>query len=84
MTGEIDITHRELLRSVFTEVLSQCGGGLVVDSTQVRFCGAALMGALITLRTDCAVLGVELRVLASPFARRVMGLTGLSELLAQP
>jgi anti-sigma B factor antagonist len=81
LPAEIDVANGGQVYDALASAL--CGGTsvLIADATATTFCGGAGVSALIRARHQAAVAGVQLRLAASPAVRRILELTGTSQLL---
>jgi anti-anti-sigma factor len=68
-----------------TDVIDSCDGPVIADLSELAFCDASGLGALIRVNTDAGQMGREL-VLTSPSraVTKIMRLTGVDDWLLQP
>jgi anti-anti-sigma factor len=85
LQGECDISTVTALAQTMTRTMVTEGGDLVVDLSGVQFMDAATIGVIIGVRN---ALQLQLRSLTlrspSSFAKRVLELCGLTDLLELP
>jgi anti-sigma B factor antagonist len=80
-TGAIDLARRDQLRKEFEAALAARPSIVVVDLTGVGFCGSVGLEALVRLHRGGLERGVPVRVRPGPQLRRLMDMTGLTEIL---
>jgi anti-anti-sigma factor len=85
LRGEYDISNETALLLILTRAIELSESDLIVDLSGVQFMGAAAIGVLIGVRNDLRDLSRSL-TLRSPSepARCILGLCGLTDLLAPP
>jgi anti-anti-sigma factor len=82
LRGEIDLASHDLLRQVLEDVLNGSDGDVRVDVTQLRFCDAGTVGALIATEAQLRMVGRRLTVGEVPERiRRVLELADAGWLL---
>jgi anti-sigma B factor antagonist len=82
VTGEIDLRTSQTLRGRLLDLVDEGYRGIVVDFTQVRFCDASGLGALVAAHNRLRERGGELRVAGPrPPQRRLFGITGLDRVI---
>ncbi|GAA1661902.1 hypothetical protein GCM10009733_069500 [Nonomuraea maheshkhaliensis] len=79
LSGDIDIFTTAQLRQRLLDALSRTTGTLVLDLSQVTFCGAGGLGVLLGVQARARALGVTLALTGiPPFMTRLLRITGLS------
>lgn len=78
--GELDSATAHILLDTLAAHAepAAAAGVLAVDLTSVSFCDVAGVHALIRMQAESDRLGVDLRLLPSPFVARVLELCGTS------
>lgn len=80
LTGEFDIANVDVVRAAASSA-GMPGEEVLVDLADVGFCSAALLGCLIALRSEHAVSGGAVRLVAiSPVVQRVLDITDTAAL----
>ncbi|HEY2669813.1 MAG TPA: STAS domain-containing protein [Rugosimonospora sp.] len=82
--GELDMTGAARLRETFTSLLNSGTARTVgLDLRGLTFIDSTGIGTLVVARRICTQVGVRLHLIAvSPFAARVLSVTGVMEALA--
>jgi anti-sigma B factor antagonist len=80
-TGAIDLGNRDQLHKEFEAALAARPLAVVADLTGVGFCGSAGLEALVRLHRGGLERGVPVHVRPGPRLRRLMDMTGLTEIL---
>jgi anti-anti-sigma factor len=76
--GEIDVRTADVLRARLTELHSRGHRNLVVDFTEVAFCDAAGLGALVAVHNRVSADGGGVRLAGvRPAQRKLLRITGL-------
>lgn len=78
LSGELDITSVERVRSVIGELLSAGTGRLVVETSELTFMDSSGLALLTSVAGK--VPEIEIRD-PSPIVRRLIDLTGLAQIL---
>lgn len=81
LPAEIDITNGEQVHDAVARALADAAAVLVADAAGTAFCDCAGVSALTRAHHQAAMAQSQLRVVASPAVRRVLELTGASQLL---
>jgi anti-anti-sigma factor len=80
--AEIDLNNADLVGHHLLQVLDDHPLGLVADMMTTEYCGCAGIHALSRVRAQAAGTGIVLGLAAgAPMVRRVLELTGLSQLI---
>ncbi|MEV5888535.1 STAS domain-containing protein [Nonomuraea fuscirosea] len=78
LSGDIDIFNTAQLRQRLLNTLSRSTSTLVLDLSQVTFCGAGGLGVLLGVQARARALGVTLTLTGMPpFMTRLLHITGL-------
>jgi len=76
--GELDLVSAEAAVSYVRDVIDRCGRPVVVDLTELAFCDARGLGALLRMASYAERAGCEFRLASpSPSVVRIMRITGL-------
>lgn len=79
LSGDIDIFTTAQLRHRLLDALSRTTGTLVLDLSQVTFCGAGGLAVLLGVQARARALGVTLALTGiPPFVTRLLRITGLA------
>ena len=81
LPGEIDVTNDGQVQDMLARALDGGAAVLVADAGGTSVCGCAGVNALIDAQHRAAAAGAQLRVVASPAVRRILQLTGASDVL---
>jgi anti-anti-sigma factor len=83
LSGELDLASVPALRDrLLVDVLTMRPTDIVVDLEPVSFMDSTALSALISMRRTAEGIGASLRVVnPSPFAARLLNITGLAEAL---
>lgn len=83
-SGELDLAAAPALRRSLERVLRLAPARVVVDLRQVSFFDASAISELVRARNSCRAASGDLVVRsASPSGRRVLGIVGLTDLVAE-
>ena len=81
LTGEIDFTSTGPLQATLSGMILPGGGTVLVDLTEVTFIDSSGLGALVQAHRTAEAQQTRLLLVTSPAVRRVLQVTGLSEVL---
>lgn len=81
LPAEIDITNGGQIHDAVARALTETAAVLVADAAGTAFCDCAGVSALTRAHHQAVVAQSQLRVVASPAVRRVLEMTGASQLL---
>ena len=81
LPGEIDLANGEQVHDALARPLRDGAAVLVADVTRATFFASAGVKELMHAHHQAAAAGAQLRVAASPAVRRILELTGASQLL---
>jgi anti-sigma B factor antagonist len=83
--GDLDVATVDRTVRYVTEVIDRCDGPVGADLSELAFCDACGLGALIRVNAYAAQLGRTLELISpSPAVTKIMRLTHLDEWLLQP
>jgi anti-anti-sigma factor len=81
LPNEIDVTNSGEVGHMLALGLADGATLVIADASATSFCGAAGASVLERARQQAVAAGVQLRVVASPALRRILGLTGADQAL---
>ncbi|MEV5493955.1 STAS domain-containing protein [Nonomuraea fuscirosea] len=85
LSGDIDIFNTAQLRQRLLNTLSHSTSSLVLDLSQVTFCGAGGLGVLLGVQARARALGITLTLAGvPPFMTRLLHITGLARHFGRP
>ncbi len=83
--GDLDVATVERTVRYVTDVIDRCDGPVSADLSELAFCDACGLGALIRVNAYAAQVGRKLELTRpSPAVTRIMRLTHLDDWLLQP
>lgn len=83
--GDLDIATVDRTVRYVTDVIDSCDGPVIVDLSELAFCDACGLGALIRVNTYAGQMGRKLELTSpSQAVIKIMRLTGVDDWLLQP
>ncbi len=83
--GDLDVATADRTVRYVTDVIDSCDGPVIADLSEVAFCDACGLGALIRVNTYAGRMGRKLELTSpSRAVTKIMRLTGVDEWLLQP
>ncbi|MGW4527713.1 STAS domain-containing protein [Amycolatopsis sp. NPDC004378] len=81
LRGAMDLDTRALVLAQFRAAVAMRPSMVVLDLTEVGFCGSTGLEALVRLQLDCDEQGIQIQVRPSPHLRKLLEITGLKGVL---
>jgi anti-anti-sigma factor len=83
--GDLDVATVDRTVRYVTEVIDSCDGPVSADLSELAFCDACGLGALIRINAYAGQAGRKLELASpSPSVTKIMRLTGVDDWLLQP
>jgi anti-anti-sigma factor len=83
--GDLDVATADRTVRYVTEIIDSCDGPVGADLSELAFCDACGLGALIRVSTYAGQMGRKLELTSpSRAVTKIMRLTGVDEWLLQP
>jgi anti-anti-sigma factor len=83
--GDLDVSTVDRTVRYVTDVIDSCSGPLSADLSELAFCDACGLGALIKINTYAGQMGRKLELISpSQAVIKIMRLTGVDDWLLQP
>jgi anti-anti-sigma factor len=83
--GDLDVATVDRTVRYVTEVIDRCDGPVSADLSELAFCDACGLGALVRVNAYATQMGRTLELISpSPAVTKIMRLTHLDEWLLQP
>jgi anti-sigma B factor antagonist len=83
--GDLDVATVDRTVRYFTDVIDSCDGPVNADLSELAFCDACGLGALIRVSTYAGQMGRKLELISpSRAVTKIMRLTGVDDWLLQP
>jgi anti-anti-sigma factor len=83
--GDLDVATVDRTVRYVTDVIDSCSGPLSADLSELAFCDACGLGALIKINTYAGQMGRKLELISpSQAVIKIMRLTGVDDWLLQP
>lgn len=81
LSGAVDLGNRDRLRAAFEDAFTGSPSAVEVDMTDVGFCSSTGLEALVRLHQRGQEAGVPVRIRPTSQLRRLMDITGLTDIL---
>jgi anti-anti-sigma factor len=83
--GDLDVATVDRTARYVTDIIDSCDGPISADLSEVEFCDACGLGALIRVTTYAGKMGRKLELTSpSRAVTKIMRLTGVDDWLLQP